>query len=89
MLFRRLCALCAILAAATWVAPETHAQVPHSLIADSKQITSLTGGLYLTLENEAKFGQSTARIGDLDGDGVADLAVGARDVSPGGAVAIL
>ena len=36
-----------------------------------------------------QFGESIASIGDLDGDGVTDLAVGMRDYSAGGAVNVL
>ncbi len=57
-----------------------------------QKISQTEGGLGLTLEDSAEFGAEVAGIGDLDGDGVPDLAVGAplKLASPGrGAVYIL
>jgi hypothetical protein len=44
----------------------------------SQKISATSGGLVGTLEGNDQFGTSLANMGDLDGDGVTDLAVGAR-----------
>ena len=59
---------------------------PSSGLADSaktKKIASGTNG-GPTLANSDYFGRSVAAIGDLDGDGVTDLAVGANGDDTGG-----
>ncbi|MCP3856746.1 MAG: hypothetical protein GY698_18725, partial [Actinomycetia bacterium] len=50
-----------------------------------QKISSTTGGLTGPLDNSDYFGTSVAGIGDLDGDGVVDIAVGARYDDDGGA----
>ncbi|MGI9605699.1 MAG: SBBP repeat-containing protein, partial [Acidimicrobiales bacterium] len=42
-----------------------------------QKISDTTGGLAATLDDSDRFGRSVAPIGDLDGDGVVDLVVGA------------
>lgn len=62
-------------------------------ISGSQKISDTAGNLSRTLHNGDRFGTSVASIGDLDGNGVPDVAVGAeRDeesVSSSGAVWIL
>lgn len=40
------------------------------------RISSTSGGFSGTLDNEHRFGKSVAALGDIDGDGVLDMAVG-------------
>ena len=48
------------------------------------KISSTQGGFNGTLANSDRFGVATASLGDLDGDGVTDLAVGAYFDNDGG-----
>ena len=48
------------------------------------RITDTIGGLSARIEEGDTFGQSVTAIGDLDGDGVTDLAVGAENDDDGG-----
>ncbi|MCP4958787.1 MAG: hypothetical protein GY925_05890, partial [Actinomycetia bacterium] len=50
-----------------------------------QKISSVTGGLTGPLDNSDSFGQSVAGVGDLDGDGIIDIAVGASGDDDGGA----
>ena len=56
------------------------------LVKSGEQISNSYGGLswYYTLDTSDGFGSSLASMGDLDGDGSADVAVGARGDDDGG-----
>ncbi len=48
-------------------------------VADNQVISDLDGGLnHVFLGNDAEFGSSVTALGDIDGDGVTDVAVGSR-----------
>jgi hypothetical protein len=49
-----------------------------------QKISSTAGGFTGQLDNTDEFGQSVTALGDLDGDGVPDLAVGVREDDDGG-----
>ncbi|MCP3935627.1 MAG: hypothetical protein GY708_09685, partial [Actinomycetia bacterium] len=49
-----------------------------------QKISSTTGGLTGPLDNTDNFGASVAGVGDLDGDGIPDIAVGAPSDDDGG-----
>ncbi|MCP4963048.1 MAG: hypothetical protein GY925_27750, partial [Actinomycetia bacterium] len=49
-----------------------------------QKISSTTGGLTGPLDNDDRFGRSVAGMGDLDGDGIVDIAVGAYTDDDGG-----
>ena len=53
-------------------------------VKSSQKIADNTGGFNVTLTNSDKFGISVAGVGDLDGDGIEDLAVGANLDDDGG-----
>ncbi len=53
-------------------------------VKSEQKISDLAGGLQGTLDNFDEFGRSVGRLGDLDGDGVFDLAVGAPLDDDGG-----
>jgi len=53
-------------------------------VRSKQKISDTQGGFLGVLANGEFFGGSVAGLGDLDGDGVADLAVGARYDSDGG-----
>ena len=53
-------------------------------VKSEQKISDTQGGFGGTLDNGDQFGRSVADIGDLDGDGVTDLAVGANQDDDGG-----
>ena len=54
-------------------------------VIDQRTIARASSGLDQTLSNEDAFGSTAASIGDLDGDGRDEIAIGAQDDSDGGA----
>ncbi len=57
---------------------------PDGTVKSHQKISSTEGGFTGTLDNIDHFGTSVASLGDLDGDGVGDLAVGAFHDDDGG-----
>jgi hypothetical protein len=53
-------------------------------VKSHQKISDLEGGFTGVLSNRDQFGSSVTSIGDLDGDGVVDLAVGAIGDNDGG-----
>ncbi|MCP3857706.1 MAG: hypothetical protein GY698_23775, partial [Actinomycetia bacterium] len=53
-------------------------------VATEQKISDTTGGLTAVLDDADDFGVSTASIGDVDGDGIVDIAVGAYGDDDGG-----
>jgi len=54
-------------------------------VKSHQKISNTQGGFTGSLDNGDRFGTSVASLGDLDGDGVGDLAVGAFEDTDGGA----
>ena len=54
-------------------------------VKSHQKISSTEGGFLGTLDDNDRFGNALASLGDLDGDGVGDLAVGALRDDDGGA----
>ncbi len=69
---------CAVVMGAMMLAMATvsHAQTPGEVLSHQK-ISDTAGGFTGGLNNDDLFGVAAAALGDLDGDGVTDLAVGA------------
>jgi len=57
---------------------------PDGTVRDYRKISSTTGGFGGALEDDDRFGIAGTSLGDLDGDGVQDLAVGAYRSDDGG-----
>jgi hypothetical protein len=55
-------------------------------VKEYRKISDTQGGFTGMLDNEDFFGTSVASLGDLDGDGVGDLAVGAHGDDDGGTI---
>ncbi|MFN8024164.1 MAG: FG-GAP-like repeat-containing protein [Acidimicrobiales bacterium] len=53
-------------------------------VKSKQKISDTAGGLVTTLGNGDEFGSEVAALGDVDGDGVGDLAVGAQHDDDGG-----
>jgi len=58
------------------------AQLGH--VVSAQKISDTAGGFTAPLDEEDQFGRSIVRLGDLDGDGVTDLMVGAHTDDDGG-----
>jgi hypothetical protein len=54
-------------------------------VIDEQKISPIVGGFDVTLTEEDYFGSGLAAIGDLNGDGITELAVGMRNDDTGGA----
>ncbi|MCC6438679.1 MAG: right-handed parallel beta-helix repeat-containing protein, partial [Acidimicrobiales bacterium] len=55
-----------------------------AVVATEQKISDLAGGLTAAVDDGDQFGRRVTAIGDLDGDGVVDLAVGANRDDDGG-----
>ena len=53
-------------------------------VKDFSKISDNLGGFNGSLDKEDEFGKSVSWMSDLDGDGIPDLAVGARGDDDGG-----
>ncbi len=58
------------------------AQLGH--VVSAQKISSTSGGFTAQLDEEDQFGRSIVNLGDMDGDGVTDLLVGAHTDDDGG-----
>ena len=63
---------------------ETNSTIFEISVRDYQKISDTAGNFTGTLDNADIFGSSVANIGDLDNDGVTDIAVGARHDDDGG-----
>ena len=75
--------------AALVLATDPALALPGEVLSEQK-ISDTVGGFVATLDNDDNLGHSVAGVGDLDGDGVPDIAVGSRldDDGAGGAGAV-
>ncbi len=76
-------AYAALTAALLLTAAQPAAAQPGWVLSHQK-ISDTQGGFTGILDNTDWFGKSVASLGDLDGDGVGDLVVGARNDDDGG-----
>ncbi len=76
--------LTTLLAAAVMVLSAGVTLAQPGWVLSHQKINETEGGFTGTLDDRDFFGTSVASLGDLDGDGVGDLAVGARGDSDGG-----
>ena len=63
-------------------APVFSAQLGH--VVDAQKISDTSGGFTALLDEGDQFGRSIVNLGDMDGDGVSDLLVGAHTDDDGG-----
>jgi len=66
----------------SFFAPLAGAQLGHAVTA--QKLSDTAGGFTAILDDEDQFGRSIVNLGDLDGDGVTDLLVGAHTDDDGG-----
>src|SRR5262249_19775381 len=66
----------------TLFATAAAAQLGH--VVGAQKISDTSGGFTAQLDEEDQFGRSIVNLGDLDGDGVTDLLVGAHTDDDGG-----
>ncbi|KKN23081.1 hypothetical protein LCGC14_0908460 [marine sediment metagenome] len=78
-------AACAVLTAALLLTAAQPAAAQPGWVLSHQKISATEGGFTGILNNGDWFGGSAAALGDLDGDGVTDLAVGAPLDDDGGA----
>ncbi|UCD37282.1 MAG: VCBS repeat-containing protein [Fidelibacterota bacterium] len=82
---RHCCPVALIVGFALFIVSHLAAQFPSDgTVKSFQKISATEGGFSATLDNSDFFGISTAALGDLDGDGVLDLAVGAAYDDDGG-----
>ncbi len=79
-------AACAALTAALVLTAAQPAAGQPGWVLSHQKSSDTEGGFTGILDNDDFFGSSVASLGDLDGDGVGDLAVGARGDDDGGPV---
>ena len=80
---RRAFAVLALLVTSAFAVPGLALALPGQVTTEQK-ISSTAGGFSGTLDDNDLFGAAMASLGDLDGDGVADLVVGAPQDDDGG-----
>src|SRR5262245_5231931 len=71
-----------LFAAVLGLAAPTAAQIGH--VVKAQKISSTSGGFSAVLEEMDQFGRSIVNLGDMDGDGVTDILVGAHTDDDGG-----
>ncbi len=77
-------AACAALTVALLLTAAQPAAAQPGWVLSHQKISDTEGGFTGILDNGDVFGISAASLGDLDGDGVSDLAVGAGGDNDGG-----
>ena len=73
-----------LFAVALVLATATETIAPPGWVLSHQKISAIEGGFTGVLDDHGNFGFSVASLGDLDGDGVGDLAVGAWNDDDGG-----